>query len=162
MGGGMGMMPGMEGRGPGSMTGGGVGEQPQAPGPQTAEQPQNLTQQDTQGAVTVTATLLTPDTPRADGRLAVQIKLDTHSVDLDQYQLEQLVVLHDAPGRELRALGLESTSSSGHHREGVLLFPAMDLSGKASRSPEAKAFTLILRGIGGVPERVFRWELPLG
>jgi hypothetical protein len=162
MGGGMGMMPGMKGRGPGSMTGEGVGEQPQAPGPQTAEQPQNLTQQDTQGAVTVTATLLTPDTPRADGRLAVQIKLETHSVDLDQYQLEQLAVLRDPQGREIAALGLELASGSGHHREGVLVFPATDLSGQASRSPEAKTFTLILRGIGGVPDRVFRWELPLG
>jgi hypothetical protein len=55
---------------------------------QMAGGPQNLTQEDTRGAVTVTATLLTPDKPRADGKLAVQIELVTHTVDLDPYHLE--------------------------------------------------------------------------
>jgi hypothetical protein len=63
--------------------------------------PQNLTQQDTQGAVTVSATLLTPDKPRAEGKLAVQVKLDTHAVDLDQYQLDNLAVLRNAQGRSV-------------------------------------------------------------
>src|SRR4029453_1720731 len=118
--------------------------------------------EDTQGAVTVSATLLTPDKPRTDGTLAVQVKVDTHAVDLDQYQLEKLAVLRDAQGREIQAVGLESPSGSGHHREGVLTFPGTDASGKPLLSPEAKRLTLILRGIGGVSERVFRWQLPLG
>jgi hypothetical protein len=81
----MGMMEMMGESGPGGMgmMGGGMAGQPQNPA-QTAGAPQNLTQQDTQGAVTVEATLLTPGKLRADGRLAVQIKLDTHTVDLDQ------------------------------------------------------------------------------
>jgi hypothetical protein len=145
----------------GGMMGSGVGGQPQSP-MQMAGSPQNLTQEDKQGAVTVTATLLTPDKPRTDGKLAVQVKLDTHAVDLDQYQLERLAVLRDAQGREVQALGLESPSGSGHHREGVLTFPGTDASGKPLLSPEAKNLTLILRGIGGVQERIFRWQLPLG
>jgi hypothetical protein len=60
------------------------------------------------------------------------------------------------------ALGLESPSGSGHHREGVLSFPATDAGGKPLVSPEAKAVTLIVRGIGGVPERVFQWPLGAG
>jgi hypothetical protein len=96
--------------------------------------------------VTVSATLLTPDKPRPDGTVAVQVKLDTHTVDLDQYSLEKLAVLRDVQGRELPALGLESPSGSGHHREAVLSFPATDASGKPLLSPEAKALTLILRG----------------
>ena len=127
-----------------------------------AGSPQNLTQEDKQGAVTVTATLLTPDKPRTDGKLAVQVKFDTHAVDLDQYQLEKLAVLRDAQGREVQALGLESPSGSGHHREGVLTFPGTDGSGKPLLSPDAKTLTLILRGIGGVAERAFQWQLPLG
>jgi Spy/CpxP family protein refolding chaperone len=160
--GGMGMMgPQMMQQMMRSMMGGGMGGQPQS-GPQTAGMPQNLTQQDTQGPVTVGVTLLTPNTPRADGKLAVQVKLETHAVDLDQYQLETLAVLRDAQGREIQAVGLESASGSGHHREGVLLFPGTDATGKPVLSPEAKSLTLILRGIGGVQERVFRWQLPLG
>jgi Spy/CpxP family protein refolding chaperone len=151
----------MRGSGMMGMMGAGMGEQPQSTA-QTASMPQTLTQQDTQGAVTVSATLLTPDKPRADGKLAVQVKLDTHAVDLDQYQLEKLAVLRDALEREIPAAGFESTSGSVHHREGVLTFPATDASGKPVLSPEAKTLSLILRGIGGVPEREFRWQLPLG
>jgi Spy/CpxP family protein refolding chaperone len=147
--------------GMGMMGQGGMGEQPHS-ATQMAGMPQNLTQQDTQGAVTVTATLLTPDKPRPDGKLAVQVKLDTHAVELDQYQLEKLAVLRDAQGREIHALELESPSGSGHHREGVLTFPGTDASGKPVLSPEANALTLIIRSIGGVPERLFRWRLPLG
>jgi Spy/CpxP family protein refolding chaperone len=143
------------------MMGGGMGGQPHS-SMQRAGSPQNLTQEDTQGAVTVNATLLTPDKPRADGKLAVQVKLETHTVNLDQYRLEQLALLRDAQGREVQALGLESPSGSGHHREGVLLFPGTDAAGKLMLSPETKSLTLILRGIDGVSERVFRWQLPLG
>jgi Spy/CpxP family protein refolding chaperone len=154
-----GMMGMMEMMGEGGSSG--MGGQPQSP-TQMAGSPQNLTQEDTQGAVTVNATLLTPDKPRADGKLAVQVKLETHTVNLDQYQLEKLALLRDAQGREVQALGLESPSGSGHHREGVLLFPGTDAAGKLMLSPETKSLTLILRGIGGVAERVFRWQLPLG
>jgi Spy/CpxP family protein refolding chaperone len=160
--GGMGMMgPQMMQQMMGGMMGGGIGGQPQSP-MQMAGSPQNLTQEDRQGAVTVTVTLLTPDKPRTDGTLAVQVKLDTHAVDLDPYQLERLALLRDAQGREIQAVGLESPSGSGHHREGVLTFPGTDASGKPLLSPEAKSLILILRGIGGVQERVFRWQLPLG
>lgn len=150
--------PGMMASG---MMGGGMGGQPQNPAPM-ASAPQKLTQQDTQGAVTVEATLLTLDKLRADGKLAVQVKLDTHAVDLDQYQLEKLATLRDTQGQEIQALGLESPSGSGHHREGVLIFPGTDASGKPVLGPEVRTLTLILRGVGGVPERVFRWQLPLG
>jgi Spy/CpxP family protein refolding chaperone len=156
---GMGRMPMMPMMGPGGMggmMGSGMGGPSQAAA-QPADVPQTPTQQDTQGGVTVSATLLTPDGPRADGKLAIQLTLETHSVDLDPYQLEQLAVLRDAQGREVRALALESPSGSGHHREGVLLFPGTDASGKPVLGPEASPLTLILRQIGGVQERVFRW-----
>jgi Spy/CpxP family protein refolding chaperone len=123
---------------------------------------QLLTREDTQGGVTVSATLLTPDKPRPDGTLAVQVKLDTHAVDLDPYALEKLAVLRDGQGREVPALRLESPSGSGHHREGVLSFPATDAGGKPLVSPQATAVTLIVRGIGGIPERVFQWPLGAG
>jgi Spy/CpxP family protein refolding chaperone len=160
--GGMGGMGGMGMMGPQmmrGMMGGGMGGQSQSPQQMAGGSPQ-LTQEDTQGAATVSATLLTPDKPRADGKLAVQVKLETHTVDLDQYQLEKLAFLRDAQGRQVQALGLESPSGSGHHREGVLTFPGTDASGKPLLSHEANTLTLILRGIGGVAERGLRWQLP--
>jgi Spy/CpxP family protein refolding chaperone len=122
--------------------------------------PENLTQKDTQGAITVTATLLTPNKARADGKLAVQVKLETHTVDLDPYDLETLAFLRDTQGREVQAVGLESPSGSGHHREGILIFPSLDASGKPLLGPEVKSLALLLRDIGGVQERSFRWQLP--
>jgi len=143
------------------MSGGGTAGQAQS-AQRAAGTPQPLTQEDAQGGVTVSATLLTPDKPRPDGTLAVQVKLDTHAVDLDPYALEKLAVLRDGQGREVPALQLESSSGSGHHREGVLSFPAMDAGGKPLVSPEAKGVTLVVRGIGGIPERVFQWPLGAG
>lgn len=157
----MGQSEGAAESSPRGMMGGGMEGQQQSP-IQIAGSPQALTQEDKQGAVTASATLLTSDKPRMDGKLAVQVKLDTHAVDLDQYQLEKLAFLRDAHGHEVQALGLESPSGSGHHREGVLTFPGTDASGKPLLSPEAKSLTLILRGIGGVSERVFHWQLPHG
>ena len=158
--GGMGMMrPQMMQQMRRGMMGGGMAGQSQSPMPM-AGSPQNLTQEDTQGAVTVSATLLTPDKPRADGKLAVQVKLETHSVDLDLYHLDTLALLRDAQSREVQAVGLESPSGSGHHREGILIFPSIDASGKPLLGPEAKSLTLLLRGIGGVQERSFRWQVP--
>ena len=159
--GGMGRMEMMGPQMRSGMSGGGTeGHVQSAQGAAGTSQP--LTREDTQGGVTVSATLLTPDKPRPDGTLAVQVKLDTHTVDLDPYALEKLAVLRDGQGREVPALRLESPSGSGHHREGVLSFPAIDAGGKPLVSPEATAVTLIVRGIGGIPERVFQWPLGAG
>ena len=112
--------------------------------------------------VTAEATLLTPDKPRADGNLAVHVKLDIHSIDLDQYRLDKLAVLRDAQGREVPALGRESARAGGHRREALLVFPGTDVSGKPVLGPEAKALTLILRGIGGCGSEASAGNCPSG
>jgi hypothetical protein len=91
--GGMGRMEMMGPQRLSGMSGGGTEGHVQSA--QGAAGTQPLTQEDTQGGVTVSATLLTPDKPRPDATLAVQV-------------------------------------------------------------------TLVLRGIGGVPERVFQWPLGAG
>jgi hypothetical protein len=65
----------------------------------------------------VEVTLLTPDQPCADGKLAVQIKPDTHAGNLEPYPLETLAVLRHAQGRKVRAHGLESASGGGSRDE---------------------------------------------
>jgi hypothetical protein len=92
--------------------------------------------------------------------LAVQLTLETHTVDLDPYHLETLALLREPQGREVQAVGLESASGSGHHREAILTFPSRDTSGKPLLRPETTTLTLLLRGLAGVQERSLRWQLP--
>ena len=58
----------------------------------------------------------------------MQVKLETHTVDLDPYHLETLALLRDAQAREVQAERFESPSGSDHHRQGILIFPGMDAS----------------------------------
>ena len=98
------------------------------------------------GGVTAKVTYLNPksnDEPR------FQIVLDTHSVSLDAYDLKTLTALRDDTGSTYVATGIE-TKGGGHHREATLTFPKI--------SPESKRLELILKDVGGVKERTYRWD----
>jgi Spy/CpxP family protein refolding chaperone len=170
---GLGMGPGMMGpgmMGPGGsgqgmmmgpqmmqqMMGGAMGQQAAAgtsasPGGEAAWKRTDAT-----GPVTVEATLLDPG--KAGDRIRVEIVLDTHSADLDGYRLESLAALRTDTGKTLQPLGVESPSGSGHHRKGILVFPARDTNGPVLAG--AKALDLVVRDVGGVKERTLRWALP--
>jgi hypothetical protein len=102
------------------------------------------------------------DMPRPNGALAVQVRPDTQAVDPDQGQLETPALLRHAQVLEVHARGRESPEGRGYHCQGILTCLGPDGSGTPLLSPEANSFTLILRGIGGVSERVFRWQPSLG
>jgi hypothetical protein len=97
--------------------------------------------------VTLTATLLTPNQPRPDGRLAVQVKLDTHAVDLDRYQLDTLATLRDAQGQEIQAIGLESPACPTGETPAVLLVIAQfeERLGREQTADAANRFLQLLR-----------------
>ena len=116
-----------------------------APVASTTTAKATLTQTDRRGPVTVIATF-TP-AGSAGEPIRFTLKLDTHSVDLDGYQFDAIALLRDASGREVKATGVEKATGSGHHREATLLFPSQD-----------GPFDLIVKGVGGVAERTFRWE----
>ena len=81
------------------------------------------------------------------------LKLDTHSVDLDALDLSNAVLRNDR-GETLAARPW-AAPKGGHHREGTLTF-----SGDASRFfAGAKWIALVLTGVGDVPERTLRWEI---
>lgn len=82
------------------------------------------------------------------------VKLDTHSVDLDAYRLEEMTILRDEKGQE-HAAELVSTSGSGHHREAVLRFNGVDLSG-------ARSVEVIIKRLADVEARAFRFDLGKG
>ncbi|MBI2861335.1 MAG: hypothetical protein HYX89_00790 [Chloroflexi bacterium] len=90
--------------------------------------------------------------------LVFAIVMDTHSVDLDGYDLAQLATLRNGQGQEARPLAWDAPKG-GHHRSGTLLFPKEDKTGRPIAEPGAGYLELVIRDMAGVPERTFRWPL---
>ncbi len=78
------------------------------------------------------------------------VAFDTHSGSLDQ-DLRQVAMLLDDKGNVYWPIAWEGPEPGGHHREGVLVFNPVELS--------PKYVELKIKNIGGVVERLFRWNL---
>jgi len=89
-----------------------------------------------------------------DGSLVFGVVMDTHSGSIDQYDLRDLATLRDSRGNEYGP-GSPDVPLGGHHRSGLLTFPVSGHSNPLT----VQYFDLTLRGIAGVAERDFRWEL---
>ena len=105
------------------------------------------TRTDSGGGVTVK---VTPLDSTAKGDLRFQIAFDTHSVDLDSYDLKSLTVLRDGAANIYHPTSVES-KGSGHHRQATVTFAKLRKS--------VKRIELVINGVAGVKERVFRWDL---
>ena len=97
------------------------------------------------GGVTADVTWLKERSPD----LAFKVVLDTHSVNLDGYQWEQIVSLRGQNGTAIPPAAVEQASGSGHHREAILRFLAGSTDG---------AIEVVVTGVANVKERVFRWR----
>lgn len=82
------------------------------------------------------------------------VKLDTHSVDLDALDLADAILRNDR-GETLNAEPW-AASKGGHHREGALTFEGDTVSFFTG----AKWVELVLSGVGDLAERTLRWEVP--
>lgn len=82
------------------------------------------------------------------------VVLDTHSVELDQYRFEDMAVLRDKAGKEHKP-AVTSSKGTGHHREATLEFKDAQISG-------ADYVEFVVKGVAGVPERVFKFDLTAG
>jgi len=108
----------------------------------------STTRSDAAGGVTVKVSYLSPnatETPR------FRVVLDTHSVNLDAYDLKRFVVLRVDSGKSYQPNSVEN-KGSGHHRDFVLSFPKLP--------PQAKRVELLIKDLAGVKERSFVWTLP--
>jgi len=99
------------------------------------------------GGVTVKVTYLNPK--GSDGA-RFQVALDTHSVNLDSYDLNTISVLRDDAGNTYSPTAVEN-KGSGHHRETTVSF--------ATVASGTKRVELVIKDIAGVKERIFRWDL---
>jgi hypothetical protein len=79
-----------------------------------------------------------------------EVSMNTHSVDLG-VDLIAVSTLTDDQGKEYRPVSWDGPGPGGHHRSGVLEFPALEGT--------PKSVTLVIRDIAKVPERVFQWDL---
>lgn len=107
-----------------------------------------------EGPVEISLVYLNPLQGRTDSEPSFDVRMNTHSVNLDAYDMETLCFLRIDGGPEEKALGWFKPGGGGHHVSGVLKF-----AGPISSS--AKSLQVIIREIGGVPERIFEWRLPV-
>jgi hypothetical protein len=105
------------------------------------------TKSDDQPPVTITVTPIDISSGLKEWKFAVV--MDTHSVELDQ-NLTKLAVLIDDQGKEYQPLNWEGPVG-GHHREGVLVFSAVE--------PTPQVVEIKIKDVGGIPERSFKWHL---
>ncbi len=90
-------------------------------------------------------------TPLGGPRFSVA--METHSVDLDGYDLARLAALEDRGGNRVSPSAWER-SGSGHHIGGTLAFPA---SGERGALDLKGPVAVTIRSVAGV-DRTFRWE----
>ena len=108
------------------------------------------------------------ETPAADDRASVTIMVtpldiapgssewkfdvvrDTHSVELDQ-DMTKIAVLRDDQGKEYPPVRWDGAPPGGHHREGILVFGAVQ--------PTPQTVEIVIKNVGEIPERLFKWNM---
>jgi len=108
-----------------------------------------LTQTDKQGAVEVALTWLNPG--RNETSLKMDVSMNTHSVDLNSYNLVQNVEVY-ADNRQITSQFGLNTQGEGHHVQNVLTVPDVNLR-------QAKTLKVILKNLDNIPSRTFIWDL---
>lgn len=111
-----------------------------------------LSKRDGQGPVAVTVALI--EAPATDSPVRVKVSLDTHSVALDGIKFEDVVALGGPEGAAVLPTAVEQAKGAGHHREAVLAFAPLPAGAREVR--------ITVKNVGGVGERNFKWELPIG
>jgi hypothetical protein len=147
------MMQGMQGMMSGPMAG------PTPPAPSASPTEADLTRTSQAEGITVAVTFMNPllKPEESAGQLVFKIALDTHTIDLSQFDLTKLAVLRTSEGVTVSEGFLwEPESESGHHRKGVLKVAEMG-GGAPIITKETQWLELELKGIGTL-SRVFRWE----
>ncbi|RHW38883.1 hypothetical protein D1B31_12930 [Neobacillus notoginsengisoli] len=118
----------------------------QRPDVQGTESP--LSKTDAQGAVTIRASILPEES--GDGKLTFEILMNTHSVDLSQYNLAEMATISSG-GKELPAsFEWKTDGQDSHHMKGMLVW-----TGTVSLDKDLK---LVLKDIGNIPEKRFFWK----
>ena len=122
---------------------------------------ESLTRQHSGGGIEIDVTLLNPGAIYSGNDLVFDVGMNTHSVPLDQYVMEELSYVRDERGKVFKALAWESPKGGGHHRFGKLKFSGKDKDGSPIIMNDNKYIEVVIKDVGGIKERVLRWELPI-
>lgn len=108
--------------------------------------------EDSRGMVTIAITYFNPTGSQFGDSPAFLVTMDTHSVDLDAYELSIIAYLKTANGKVIKPdKWEEADGSGGHHRRGILSFPMTD-----ARLDQGN-FDIIVEGLAGIDQRIFSW-----
>lgn len=89
--------------------------------------------------------------------LVFKVALNTHSVDLSGYKIDQLAAFKNSEGLAVKeGFVWIPESDSSHHRSGYLKLPAKTKGGTPLISENTEYIILEIRGIE--TDREFRWE----
>lgn len=94
---------------------------------------ESLTREHSGGGIEIDVTLLNPGAVYSGDDLIFDVGMNTHSVPLDQYVMEELSYVRDERGRVFKALAWELPKGGDHHRFGKLKFSGKDKDGSPIR-----------------------------
>jgi len=114
----------------------------------------NLKRTSQEASIEVTAVFLNPlmKPQESKGQLQFKVTLDSHSVDLMQFDLTKLATVRTNTSINIvTSVTWKPSDESSHHRAGTLTV-------LTTFDEKAEYIELEMKGIG-IPSRVFRWEL---
>lgn len=109
-----------------------------------------LTQEATEGGVTVKVTYKNP----VEWRPVFDVAMDSLYVELDNYKFDEIAVLYDDLGGIYRP-SIVSSKGLGRHRRATLKFEEANAS-------SANSFELAIKGVADVGVRVFKFNTRTG
>ncbi|UCE94544.1 MAG: hypothetical protein JSV73_04520 [Flavobacteriaceae bacterium] len=112
----------------------------------------DLRRSSSEGSVTVEAVYLNPLLNESDAILQIELKINTHSENLEDYNPQDHAYLQIGNGMLHRAIGWAEQKRDTHHIEGVLQFAG-------PVPPISKHLELFIHDLGGVNKRTFKWLL---
>jgi len=89
-----------------------------------------------------------------ENSITFSVSMDTHSVELDSYNLGELTVLRDDAGNEYLPLSWDAVPG-GHHRQGTLTFPLPPTLDQGT----ARYIEMVINDVAGIAQRVLTWQL---
>jgi hypothetical protein len=96
------------------------------------------------------------------GEHAFAVRMNDHVSGINQYALENLATLANDLGTQVQASRWQSITLSEQRVSGTLYFPAEDNSGRPVLIHGIRSVTLTIKGLAGIPERIFQWNLAPG
>ncbi len=121
----------------------------------------DLTRINNEAEVAIRVTFLNPIKKITEEELIFEVRMNSHSVDLDDYKMEESTLLKDDNSNIYKPLGWFNPGGGGHHRFGNIKFSSTGKDGSEIVGKETKQITLLIKGVAGVEERSFKWDFPL-